>query len=47
MDGKERGGEKGEIHTNTKKKKNAKETTSNGEELSLRSALLSMGQVSG
>lgn len=45
MDGKERGGEKGEIHTNTKK--NAKETTSNGEELSLRSALLSMGQVSG
>lgn len=46
MDGKERGGEKGEIHTNTKKK-NAKETTSNGEELSLRSALLSMGQVSG
>lgn len=45
MDGKERGGEKGEIHINTTK--NAKETTSDGEELPLRSAPLSKGQVSG
>lgn len=45
MDGKE-GEERKERYTPIPQK-NAKETTSDGEELSLRSALLSMGQVSG